>query len=99
MSIKIMYTGGRTSNDAFHFRFLRGWYLGPYTFFHVYLRRIDRRKWKCRIGNVFRLVDGTANEQNWKNVTERYEDNNDEVHAAMLSLRWRIFSCFLGNVY
>lgn len=43
-----------------------------------YSWRIDRRRWK-HIGHVFRLVDDIANERNWKNVMERYEDNNDEV--------------------
>lgn len=60
----------------FIFIFSKIWYLCP--FFHVYSWRIDRRRWKC-IGHIFRLVDDIANERDWKNVMERYEDNNDEV--------------------
>lgn len=45
------------------------------------------------------MVDDFANDRNRQKDTQRYEDNDYEIDAAVLSVRRRILSCYFGNIY
>ncbi|XP_016771083.1 odorant receptor Or2 isoform X2 [Apis mellifera] len=71
----------------------------PYNFLHVYLRRIDRREFEYRAGNVFGMVDGAANGRGRTNAAGGREGDDNEVHAALPSIRRWFLSRILGDIH
>lgn len=94
-----MHTGKRTCFDASHFLFPHGRQFHPYNFLHVYLRRIDRREFEYRAGNVFGMVDGAANGGGRPNAAGGREGDDNEVHAALPSIRRWFLSRILGDIH
>lgn len=93
------HTGKRTGFDAPHFLFPHGRQLYPHNLLHVYLWRIDRGEFEYRVGHVFGVVDRAANGRGRTNAAGGREGDDNEVHAAVLSVRWWLLSCVLGDVH
>lgn len=91
--------GKRTGFDAPHFLFPHGRQLYPHNLLHVYLWRVDRGEFEYRVGHVFGVVDRAANGPGRTDAAGGREGDDNEVHAAVLSVRCWLLSCVLGDVH